>query len=103
MAGFLRVRALLTRISSLQSPNGISIIGAGGDTMLLTKEEVAALARVKVRTVTSWVQGGSLRAVKAGPRLNRFLLRDVERFLGVPPGSLRLPEPGAAVREVTGR
>ncbi len=56
--------------------------------MLLTKLEVAQLARVKPRTVDGWVQRGELRAIKAGPRFNRFLLRDVERFLGVAPGTL---------------
>ena len=58
--------------------------------VLLLKEEVAQLARVKPRTVHSWVQNGQLRAVKAG-RLNRFLLRDVEKFLGVGPGTLAVP------------
>jgi excisionase family DNA binding protein len=59
--------------------------------MLLTKEEVAQLARVKPRTVDAWVQRGELRAIKAGPRFNRFLLRDVEKFLGIAAGSLTLP------------
>ena len=56
--------------------------------MLLTKVEVAQLARVKPRTVDAWVQRGELRAVKAGPRFNRFVLKDVEKFLGVAPGTL---------------
>lgn len=63
--------------------------------MLLIKEEVASLARVKPRTVDAWVQSGRLRAVKAGGRLNRFLLRDVERFLGVGPGTLEAPPESA--------
>jgi hypothetical protein len=49
------------------------------------------LARVKPRTVDAWVQSGQLRAIKAGSRLNRFLLRDLEKFLGVPAGSLKPP------------
>jgi excisionase family DNA binding protein len=59
--------------------------------MLLLKSEVAELARVKPRTVDAWVQSGRLRVVKAGGRLNRFLLRDLERFLGVPAGTLKAP------------
>jgi excisionase family DNA binding protein len=55
--------------------------------VLLIKDEVAKLGRVKPRTVDAWVQNGQLRAIKAG-RLNRFLLRDVEKFLGVAPGTL---------------
>jgi len=66
--------------------------------MLLVKAEVAQLARVKARTVDSWVQTGQLRAIKAGSRLNRFLLRDVERFLNVPPGSLSEPTAGDGAR-----
>ena len=65
--------------------------------MLLVKQEVAALARVKVRTVDAWVQDGRLRAYKAGGRLNRFLLRDVEQFLGVEPVTLA-PPPSPPVR-----
>jgi excisionase family DNA binding protein len=59
--------------------------------MLLTKEEVAVLARVKPRTVDGWVQRGKLRAVKAGPRFNRFVMKDVEKFLGVAAGTLSPP------------
>jgi excisionase family DNA binding protein len=61
--------------------------------VLLIKEEVAKLGRVKARTVDSWVQSGKLRTIKAG-RLNRFLLRDVERFLGVAVGTLAPPAGG---------
>jgi excisionase family DNA binding protein len=57
---------------------------------LLMGTEVAELTRVKLRTVHSWVQDGRLRVVKVG-RLNRFLLRDVERFVGVAPGTLKAP------------
>ncbi len=57
--------------------------------MLLTKAEVAHLARVKPRTVDSWVQAGILRPVKVGPRLNRFLLSDVEKLFGLRRGTLR--------------
>ncbi len=59
--------------------------------MLLIKSEVAQLARVKVRTVDAWVQTGQLRTIKAGKRLNRFRLVDVEKFLGLPSGSLKPP------------
>jgi excisionase family DNA binding protein len=61
--------------------------------ILLVKEEVAQLARVKPRTVDGWVQRGELRALKVGGRLNRFTVREVERFLGVTPGTLKLPVP----------
>ncbi len=59
--------------------------------MLLLKEEVAKITRVKPRTVDAWVASGRLRPIKAGGRLNRFLLRDVERFLGLPAGTLKAP------------
>ncbi len=67
--------------------------------MLLIKEEVAQLARVKTRTVDSWVQSGQLRAIKAGKRLNRFRLCDLEQFLKLPPGSLHLPPKAAPESE----
>lgn len=56
--------------------------------MLLTKNDVAEIAKVKPRTVDSWVQRGELKPLKAGTRLNRFLPADVEKFLGLPRGSL---------------
>ena len=59
--------------------------------MLLIKQEVAQLARVKIRTVDGWVQSGQLRAIKAGKRLNRFRICDLEKFLHLPPGSLTPP------------
>ncbi len=58
--------------------------------MLLTKHDIARLARVKPRTVDSWIQAGLLKPIKAGPRLNRFLLADFERFLGLRRGTLKL-------------
>jgi excisionase family DNA binding protein len=51
--------------------------------LLLLKEEVARVARVKPRTVDGWVQRGELRALKVGGRLNRFTVGEVARFLGV--------------------
>ena len=57
--------------------------------MLLTKHDIARLARVKPRTVDSWVQSGILKPVKVGPRLNRLLLSDVEKLFGLRRGTLR--------------
>ncbi len=58
--------------------------------VLLKKNEVAEIARVRPRTIDSWVQNGTLKTIKAG-RLNRFRISDLERFLKLPPGSLRVP------------
>lgn len=60
--------------------------------LLLTKEEFAAVAKVKTRTVYAWLHTGRIRAVKPGGRLLRFRAADVEAFLGLPPGSLRAQE-----------
>lgn len=57
--------------------------------LLMTKKEFAKVARVKDRTIDSWIQRGLIKPVKAGPRLNRFLIRDVEIFLRIRPGTLR--------------
>lgn len=59
--------------------------------ILLVKEEVATILRVKARTVDGYVQRGELRALKVGGRLNRFTLREVARFIGVEPGTLAVP------------
>lgn len=57
--------------------------------VLLTKEEFAAIAQVKTRTVYAWVHSGRVRALKPGGRLLRFRADEIEKFLGLPPGSLR--------------
>ena len=62
---------------------------------MLLRDEVAALFRVRPRTIDAFVASGRLRATKVGGRLNRFLVRDVERFLGVPAGTLQLRSNGA--------
>lgn len=67
--------------------------------ILLTGAEVAEITRVKPRTIHLWVQTGQLHVTKVG-RLNRFLLRDIERFLGVPAGTLRPPLAGLPAPEV---
>lgn len=56
-------------------------------TALLTKDEVARLLGVSPRTIDAWTQSGKLRVVKTG-RLNRYLMRDVERFLNLKAGTL---------------
>ncbi len=57
--------------------------------MLLTRSEVAKLLKVKERTVDSWIAKGLLRPRKVGPRLNRFHVADIEKFMKLPSGSLR--------------
>ena len=57
--------------------------------MLLTKSEAARLLKVKERTIDAWIAKGLLRPRKLGPRLNRFHVADLEKFMKLPSGSLR--------------
>jgi excisionase family DNA binding protein len=48
-----------------------------------TKEEAAQHVGVHPRTIVRWVEEGRLRAYRAGPRLLRFNLNDLDDMLGV--------------------
>lgn len=47
----------------------------------MTPAEVAAAARVSVRSVERWLKSGRLPGVRLGPKTWRILRADVHRFL----------------------
>ena len=55
---------------------------------LLDKHDVARILKISPRSVDWLLATGKLKSRKVGV-LNRWLLSDLEKFLKVPPGSLR--------------
>lgn len=55
---------------------------------LLDKRDVARILKISPRSVDWLLATGKMKARKVGV-LNRWLLSDLEKFLKVPPGSLR--------------
>lgn len=67
---------------------------------LLTIHDVARVLRVSTRTVREYVSRGLLRPVRVGPRLVRFMPREIERFISGAP--VEPPTTGRARRRKEG-
>ena len=48
---------------------------------LLTVDDLVIIFQVPRKTIYSWIYKGNLKAIKLGPRLVRFSVKEVERWI----------------------